>query len=428
MQMIGVDAAYTEQCAQFSGCAGLGSFGQWNAPGNAFLLGGLDTGYVYIVVVCIGDPNTGVCPPESPSAVATLFRSEVTLSDTSAPQAISASGPLVQPGPHHGVESASLNMTDRGSGVYRSTVEVDGVAVDDRVVDDNGGKCADAVPGNSDPFEFLDKQPCKLNATAAVSVDTTTLPDGDHTLQMSAIDAAGNATRMYGPAVFRVDNHSVGTVPNGTNASDTARLVLSLPARVRRGQAIPFNARTTIRGRLVNGEGQGIGNAELEAVTRNASPGARRVIERLRTNPDGTFAITFPQGRPSRTVRFVYRARLRDPREAAAAAVTMRVRAGVRMTVSPRRVRNRQSVMFSGRLLGRSIPARGKLIEVQVRFPTGWRTFATVRTRRSGGFRYRYRFLRSFDPVTYRFRVRARSERSFPYETGVSRVVSVRVR
>ena len=78
--------------------------------------------------------------------------------------------------------------------------------------------------------------------------------------------------------------------------------------------------------------------------------------------------------------------------------------------------------------MGRPVPRGGMVVEMQVRIGRRWRTFATTRARGTGGtFRYRYRFMRTYTRVTYRFRALVRAEAAYPYATGASRTVKVRV-
>ena len=184
-----------------------------------------------------------------------------------------------------------------------------------------------------------------------------------------------------------------------------------------------FGARVVIRGRLVNQAAQGIGDAAIEVQGRSLVTGAS-----VRTKPDGRFTLTLPRNPPSQKLRLSYRAFSGDSRPASEATLSLKVRAGVRLAVTPRQVRNRQAITFRGRLLGRPIPRAGKLVEVQVLFPGGWRTFATAKANRNGAFKYRYRFMRTTQPIVYKFRVRSRRDGAYPYDTGTSRVVRVRVR
>lgn len=431
--ILGHDPEYLEACYQAFSCSGHGSFDAWAAPGNTFNFNGLDSSVVYIAAVC-GGGQGGTCPAEDPAALASLYRSEIVISDALDPQPSAATGTLTQSGGHSGTQEITFNITDQGSGIYRGLVEIDGAVVQDQAINSNGGKCVDANPGNGDRYEFFDRQPCKLSANTTVSFDTKRVSDGDHTIRVLVLDAAGNPATVFGPAAFRVVNgQGVAAVgrgaPNGLRASDAARLNVRFARTSAPTYATRFGRLVTIRGRLLNERDEGIANAAVDVFGRTLANGAsERLLTTVRTTEDGSFTVTMPRRLASQVLRVVYRSHVSDRLEAASARLTLKVKAGVKLSIRPRRVRNRQAIIFRGRLLGRPLPRAGKLVEMQVRFPTGWRTFATLRSRRTGTFRYRYRFLRTTQPTTYRFRVRARKEAGYPYATGVSRVVRVRVR
>jgi hypothetical protein len=98
------------------------------------------------------------------------------------------------------------------------------------------------------------------------------------------------------------------------------------------------------------------------------------------------------------------------------------------LTVNPARVKNRGRIVFRGRLIGGpgkggaqvTIEAVGR--NVRQRVPV-----ATLRTDKRGRFRFSYRFLRSFAPFTYRFRARLIRQASYPYASGSSRIVTVKI-
>lgn len=125
------------------------------------------------------------------------------------------------------MESLSFNVTDRGTGVYRGLVEVDGKAVYDQVVDANvvGGRarCKDVLPGDADPYQFIDPVPCKLSASATVAFDTRTVADGPHELRVVTEDASGNRTTVVGPQRFVVDNVPSADDPACRNGVDDDR-------------------------------------------------------------------------------------------------------------------------------------------------------------------------------------------------------------
>jgi hypothetical protein len=101
--------------------------------------------------------------------------------------------------------------------------------------------------------------------------------------------------------------------------------------------------------------------------------------------------------------------------------------APVSIKVGPKRVRNRDAITFKGKLSAGPIPRKGKLVNLQVAVDGKWHTFATVRSSKTGTFKYRYRFKRTFGRVTYRFRAVSRFEAAYPFVAGHSNTVRVRV-
>jgi hypothetical protein len=104
----------------------------------------------------------------------------------------------------------------------------------------------------------------------------------------------------------------------------------------------------------------------------------------------------------------------------------LRVRARLRLSARPHRAGIGTVVRFSGRLLTRPIPKRGKQIVLQGRAGHArWQVFDVVRTDRRGRFHGRYRF-RTGATGTYAFRAVSRFESAYPYIAGHSRAVHVR--
>ena len=188
---------------------------------------------------------------------------------------------------------------------------------------------------------------------------------------------------------------------------------------------MPYGKKVPITGALRRGDGTPIGNAEVTVLGRFAASGADyAAITSIRTRSDGTFAYLAPAG-PSRTLDFHYRGTATYKH--ADDQVTLRVPAAATIKVSRRSVRNGRRVQFTGKLLGRPYPAKGKILDLQAYYRNKWRTFATPRAGRSGKWRFRYQFQATRGAVIYKFRVRVRASSDYPYELGYSRVTAVRV-
>jgi hypothetical protein len=113
---------------------------------------------------------------------------------------------------------------------------------------------------------------------------------------------------------------------------------------------------------------------------------------------------------------------------AATSTLTLNVRAGLSLSISPRISGVGQSIHFRGRLLGGGVPSGGKSLVLEARSPGGpWIEFNVVRTDARGRYRARYRF-KFAGPADYQFRVLCEAESDYPFATGASRVVGVHER
>ena len=170
-----------------------------------------------------------------------------------------------------------------------------------------------------------------------------------------------------------------------------------------------------------------IGGARIQVRSRQLRTGARSsCVREVRTGARGRARLVLPKG-PSRELRFEYRTRVDDPAPALRARVRLGVRPRVSLGVRPKRVRNGGTIRLSGRVRSRPRPGPGKVIVLQAFDHGRWRTFATTRSGKGGRYARRYTFSRTFRPRVYRFRARLPREGAYPYSTGNSRTVRVRV-
>jgi len=145
----------------------------------------------------------------------------------------------------------------------------------------------------------------------------------------------------------------------------------------------------------------------------------------VRTDAHGRFLLVLPARVSSRTFRFAYRSHLGEATPAAIATLTLTVRAGVTLSISPHTASVGRSIRFKGRLLGGPVPREGKQLVLEARAPGGrWIEFDDVRTNARGAFHATYRF-KFPGPASYQFRVLSEPESDYPYAQGASNVVAV---
>ena len=375
---------------------------------------------------------------------------ELLLSESALPTITNDGGSLVSNTIHSGTERVYFTATDADSGVAK--VEV---LIDDRVV-----ATRDYTTTASCAFETW--QACEPNQADALDVNTTTIANGQHSLALRATDAAGNRKATTTPMTIQVANPTPGVPPagngvgpaggngvdgapgapgasgsagasgsvvhaNGLNASASAALQAQFVTNKGRRIKARYGRVVPISGRLVGPNGRAVAGAKLDVLRQIQTPGSPMTkVGEVVTDSRGAFTYEAPIG-PSRRIRFAYRAFLESVDYAQTSDVDLQVTAAAKLGVSKRSVRNRSAITFRGTLLGAPAGSR-KVIEMQAKVGRKWQTFDTARAGRGGRFALRYRFTRTTSTRTYTFRARIRTETGFPYLTGYSNRVNVRVR
>ena len=272
----------------------------------------------------------------------------------------------------------------------------------------------------------------KVLATDTTAPYTGSLPTGGvsigrHIVEARAYDGAGQQAASN--AGFEVFDASLGAA-NGTPTVRDARFTGGFGKRRRSRITVGYGRSALLRGRLRATDGRPVAGATLQVASRVlAGNRGFRVIEGAHpvTRADGRFSYRVPKG-ASRQVRIAYRAYARDGGFAAQRLFSMRTRAGVRVRVSPRRVRGGGAIRIGGNLRGGPKPRAGVLVVLQAREDGRWRSFRTIRTQRKGGrFATRYRFMRTGRAKTFRIRALVRKQIGYAYSTGASNGVRVRV-
>jgi hypothetical protein len=130
-------------------------------------------------------------------AQAQVSVADLLLSNDARPRATGFTGTALDR-PIHGRARITLNAVDpEGPGVYQVTATLDGRVVQRITPNSNSGMC---IPVGTDRstgalmFDVL--QPCPTTAAATLTFPTTGLPDGDHLLEITVTDAAGNVATV----------------------------------------------------------------------------------------------------------------------------------------------------------------------------------------------------------------------------------------
>jgi hypothetical protein len=298
----------------------------------------------------------------------------------------------------------AVDTTDRGSGVVSGTIQMR----------HRGGGNWLTLPTTVSDGRLLSH------------IDDERLGDGDYEFQATATDAAGNQRIT----TQRADGSpEIITLPLRLKIGMRSGVVVRTKhgAHLARAAYAKYGQLVRVRGRLRSPEGNPLQDVEVQAWTQirdGVTP--PRLIATVKTTKSGSFTFLVRKG-PSRSIKIRYAG------TAQIRGVTKNLSLSVRSVTSIRsnhkRVVNGEAIRLHGRIRTGRIPARGKLVEVQVFTRGKWRTFATARAGHAHGtWSYNYRFDGTRGLQTYRFRARVPLEDGYPFATGRSGVVRVRVR
>ncbi len=264
------------------------------------------------------------------------------------------------------------------------------------------------------------------------------LTAGTYVFRADAVDAAGNASsttrRVDGTemTVRKLPGSPVAGVKRAEPARAKARIFARLRWRRRSGTelTVPFRVAASLTGRLLDAEGVGLAERTLQVISR-PSRGAlgKAAVDAVKTGPHGGFRLPLPAG-PSRRIAVAFRgdtgldAAERSP-------LTLRVRSGIDLRLTPRQLRTGEAVHLSGRVrsLGAPLPRRGKLIAIQYYESAAkrWRPVLVARSDHAGRFHAIYRFRYVSGSANIRLRAAVLPEEHWPYAPGASKPILVRV-
>jgi hypothetical protein len=329
------------------------------------------------------------------------------LEDKTPPQVLASSGTMLGgAGSLSGERNLTLTLRDVGGGLLKARVEADGKKLTERPIDDSRGTCKPP---------FVAPVPCSTAATVDLPIDTRQLSDGTHLISVRVFDATGVNSALYGPISVVTDNFAEPVTPG--RISCPARGAITVTRRLRRS-VVRFGSANWLSGRVAGPRAVIRGSS---VALLNAS-NLRMPVPAARISRHGRFVLRLrpvSQGK----VRPVILSSTEQP-QACGQRVSVRVRAGLRFDVAPKRLRNGQSIVMRGRLRALPVPAAGKTVAIQARARggSGWTTVTLLRSDPRGRFKYRYQFRRTFRQTTYEFRAVAPRERRYPYLRGWSPV------
>ena len=294
-------------------------------------------------------------PGGEPCYVETLFvlAATILLTPNVNPSVSALSGPLSTSGPQHGTQDVSFTATDSGGpGIYQVTAAIDGKVVYQATPNLNGGACAPVGTYRS-VLKFYSANPCPQSVPVSLPIETGTLPDGIHSLTVTATDAAGNVSSAS-QVIFRTENlistASAGRVARTGTGGEPAYLVQfdgstnGLLHGVRRTYA---DSALTLSGTLTTPQDAVAPDVPVHLFAREGSgSGTEMMLASATSDAAGHWSLTAPKG-PSRTLRIGY-----GQASAANAPADTAVKESVNPTLSLRiRDETGGHLSFTGRVL-----------------------------------------------------------------------------
>jgi hypothetical protein len=175
-------------------------------------LQGLDAHQLFVGVEC---PSGGCTSGASVHHVwASIYDATITLSDSTPPTIGPLSGSLTNGGVQSGIQSLSFPVND-STGIKELDVTLDGQPLPES-------------PG-AQSCDYTDPTPCPSLPTQTYMVNTTSLTDGQHVIEVKAIDAAGLVSTVSEP--FTVSN------PQPPTSAGTANSPSPSPGHSNTGQS-----------------------------------------------------------------------------------------------------------------------------------------------------------------------------------------------
>ncbi len=385
---------------------------------------------------CTESHSSSFCSTLATNAELQITSSTLLVRNEATPEASSVAGSLTE-SPVSGNAALTLTAHEKnGTGIYRVSVLIDGTQVYSATPNLNGGFCA--PHGTYDgALLFHGSQPCPAETAVRAEVPTSSIPEGQHRVEVDVEDAAGNRAIVFDktiqfaarPAAPLSPPPIVAATPergpcNGAPCVEAANLT-STPGEARSFNKALKRSTVTLTGRLASTTGTPIKDAQVKLLQQIVGSATATQVATANTSADGSWSLKAPAG-PSRLLRVAFYSHTLD----VVPAATLDFHENVPATISihaPRHVRLGQFFNFSGQLTGGYIPPGGEEVQVQIQYGGRWRELQLVDTNSRGKWKYRYAF--TLEPGTrWAFRAIAVRNGSYPFTSHESATIHVAVR
>jgi hypothetical protein len=167
----------------------------------------------WITVNASCDGEIGPCPGATLIAQINVSSAAILLDDSTTPTVSNLSGSLVSGSPARGTAEVSFDAADSGPGIYSGQLVIDGQPLTPVVLNANNGSCQNLGETADGTRAFAHPEPCAKSTSGSLTLDTTSLSDGAHTLKVIVDDASGNAVTAFNGSITTDNAPSIVTAP-----------------------------------------------------------------------------------------------------------------------------------------------------------------------------------------------------------------------
>lgn len=333
------------------------------------------------------------CEDECLNARMDLYRSHVTISDTTAPTATASVA---------GDDAVIVSGTDRGGGVAAITLSLD------------GGAAQTLTTGCATPYSAV--QPCPGAGDRAFAINA---PDGAHSASGTVVDAAGNAT-AWGPVAITIARGGGTTTTTVTPAPLT--VASQEVIKLARGslQHAP-GGKAKLEGTLRAASGVPIAGAHLtvSSFDLGADDAVPRALGSVTTGAGGVFSVTLDRDGAQRVT-------ITSPGGATATA-TVRTNLAVTLSSSRGRIVKGRLLTLRGKLRGAGASARGAVVTIESIVNGQWLPVGSAKAKADGRYAWHYRFVHLARDTIFSFRAVVERAPGWPWASERSARLKVRV-
>lgn len=260
--------------------------------------------------------------------------------------------------------------------------------------------------------------------TVARGIPDGELSAGTWEVRVSARDVAGNWSDPIDTKLLTLPLRTATTL-SAAIAEVSAKSKINWPG-ASQDRVLRYGARSALVGTVLDAMGSPVAGASI-SIAELPEFGVEHAFGTVTTDTRGEFSAMLPKGA---TRTFTLRFAGSDTLQPSTETATLRSRAAVKFSVNPRRIRSGRSFLLSGRLLSADLgtPEGGKIVTIEYLRRRTWRTFATPRIDSRGRFAVRWsEGLYTQRPTTIYFHAKAQREGDWPFLTGSSETVKLRL-